>query len=312
MSAVRLEGASVFYREVIGLSKVTLALEPGITGIVGPNGSGKSTLMRVLSGLIDVAEGSAEVLGEAPFASEAVRRRIGLVPATECFYDGLSGRRNLVVAFMAQGHSGPSARQRAQQALELVGLAADGDRRHGTWSRGMRQRLKLGLALSSDVDVVLLDEPFLGVDPPSRKVLRLMIQDLGKAGRTVLVSSHVLHEVEQLTDRVGILAHGRLLGFGTIANLLEELRDRHPHRIRVETSGLRTLAGALMEREDVSEIKIIGESGIEFVTHAPHTIYQELPKLISATGAIVRSIETVDHDLHAVFRHITAAGAARL
>ena len=309
---VRLDGASVFYREVIGLSKVTLSLEAGITGIVGPNGSGKSTLMRVLAGLIDVAEGRAEVLGQAPFASEAVRRRIGLVPATECFFDGLSGRRNLEIAFLAQGHSGAEARRHAQEALELVGLTADGDRRHGTWSRGMRQRLKLGLVLASDVDVVLLDEPFLGVDPPSRKVLRVMIQDLGKAGRTVLVSSHVLHEVELLTDLVGILAHGRLLGFGTIDHLLEELRDRHPHRIRVETDVVRALAGALMQLEHISEIKIIGHDGIEFVTHSPQTIYRELPNLIRSSGAVVRRIETVDHDLHAVFRHITAAGAARL
>ncbi|MFC1573308.1 ABC transporter ATP-binding protein, partial [Candidatus Eisenbacteria bacterium] len=271
-----------------------------------------STLMRVLSGLVQVAEGSAQVLGQAPFGSPEVRQRIAFVPATECFYENLSGRRNLEIAFLSHGYDRENARERAARALDLVGMTDDADRRHGTWSRGMRQRLKLGFALVSDVDVVLLDEPFMGVDPPSRKFLRNVIHDLGTAGRTILVSSHVLYEVEMLTDRVGILAHGRLLGFGRVSELLADLRDRHPHRIRIASQSSRELAVALMKRGHVSAIDVDDSGVVEFVTTKPQVAYRELAAVVKETGVVIRCVETLDDGLEAVFRHITAAGARRL
>ncbi len=307
-----LSGASVFYGEVIGLSRVDLTLRPGITGVVGPNGSGKSTLMRVLTGLHKPGEGSVLVFGQAPFGSPDVRRRIGFVPATECFFDALSGRRNLEVMFLAQGQDRPSARALAERALQIGGMSEHGHRRYGTWSRGMRQRLKLGLVLAGDPEMVLLDEPFLGVDPPTRKLLSAKILDLGRIGRTVLVSSHVLHEVESLTDRVGILARGRLLGFGQIAQLLLELRDRHPHRIRVATDRPRELASALTRLPHVRETKIVSRDVLEFITERPQVAYRELPGVVVETEAVVRQVQTLDDGLEAVFRHMTAAGTRRL
>ncbi len=309
---VVLSSASVFYGEVIGLSHVDLALQPGITGVVGPNGSGKTTLMRVLTGLLAPQEGTGRIFGEDPFLSEAVRSRIGFVPATECFFESLSGRRNLEVGFRAQGHPPAEARTRAEKALEMVRLVADGGRRYGTWSRGMRQRLKLGLTLGSDVDVVLLDEPFLGVDPPTRRQLRDIIVELGDAGRTVLVSSHVLHEIESLTDLVGVLAHGRLLGFGRVESLLRQLRDQHPHRVLLQADDPRRFGGALMSRPHVIELKVVGENSLEFVTDRPEVAYKELPALVNETGVLVRRVETLDNTLEAVFRHVTAAGSRRL
>ncbi|MBN2170113.1 MAG: ABC transporter ATP-binding protein [Candidatus Krumholzibacteriota bacterium] len=310
--AVQLDGASVFYGEVVGLSRVSLSLAPGITGIVGPNGSGKSTLMKVVTGLMPPDEGSVRVLGEAPFTSHAVRCRIGFVPALECFHENLSGRRNLEATFMAQGLDAAAARERAGAALDLSGLTADGRRRYGAWSRGMRQRLKLGLTLAGDQDVVLLDEPFLGVDPPSRRQLRRLVLKLGEAGRTVLVSSHVLHEVEALTDRVGVLAHGRLLGFGKVGELLEALRDRHPHRVRLGAVEPRRVAAALMGRHHVREVKVIGEDAVEFVTARPDLAYRELGHLVGETGVAIHRVETLDAGLEAVFRHVTEAGSRRL
>ncbi len=309
---VTLTGVSVFYGEVVGLSRVDLALKAGITGIVGPNGSGKTTLMRVLSGLLEPKEGSARVLGRNPFASAEVRARIGFVPATECFYESLSGRRNLEVGFLAQGLLRAEARARARKALEMVGLVRDSGRRYGTWSRGMRQRLKLGLTLASEAHVVLLDEPFLGVDPPTRRQLKGIILELGRTGRTVLVSSHVLHEVESLTDRVGVLAHGRLLGYGRVDSLLRQLRDRHPHRILLLVDDPRTFASALMGLPHVSELRVVGENTLEFVTTRPEVAYRELAELIVRTGILVRRVETLDNTLEAVFRHVTAAGSQRL
>ncbi len=311
-ATVVLDGVSVFYGEVVGLSHVDLELHPGITGIVGPNGSGKTTMMRVLVGLIDPREGAARILRRSPFADANVRSRITFVPSMESFYPGLTGFRNLEVAFMAQGRGRAAARDLAQSALELVGLVEDGRRRYGTWSRGMRQRLKLGLALAGDADVVLLDEPFLGVDPPTRSVLRTHVQALGEQGRTVLVSSHVLHEIEALTDLVGILAHGRLLGYGKVHTLVRTIRDDHPHRVVLHVDDPRRFAQALIGLPHIEQIKVIGPEALEFVTIHPEKAYRELPSLVIDTGVVVRRVESLDHTLEAVFAHVTAVGTRRL
>ncbi|MFQ5510794.1 MAG: ABC transporter ATP-binding protein [Candidatus Krumholzibacteriia bacterium] len=307
-----LDGVSVFYGEVVGLSRVDLGLRPGVTGIVGPNGSGKTTMMRALVGLIRPKEGRVRVLGRSPFADAEVRSRITLVPAVESFYPGLSGSRNLEVAFMAQGRTRSAARELAQRGLELVGLVADGGRRYGAWSRGMRQRLKLGLALASDSEIVLLDEPFLGVDPPNRIALRDHVLALGQEGRTVLVSSHVLHEIEALTDLVGVLAHGRLLGFGKVRTLLRRIRDDHPHRVVLHVDDPRKLGQQLMALAHVQELKIVGQDALEFVTVRPEAAYRELPRLVVASGVVVRRVHSLDHSLEAVFAHVTEAGSRRL
>jgi ABC-2 type transport system ATP-binding protein len=310
--SVALSGVSVFYGEVVGLSNVTLELAPGITGIVGPNGSGKTTLMRALTGLVSPLEGTVRVLGGDPFGDAEVRRRIAFVPAVSCLFDDLTAARNLEVAILAKGHSKGEARALAARALELVRLEDAARRRYGTLSRGTRQRVKLGLALVTESPLVLLDEPFLGVDPPSRKHLRDTIFSLGESGRTVLVSSHVLHEVESLTDRVGILAHGRLLGFGRIQTLLRELRDRHPHRIRLRVKGARELGAALLALPHLREVHFPGDDVLEIVTDQPERAYRELPGLVAATGRVVTRVEALDNSLEAVFRHVTASGTRRL
>lgn len=307
-----LEGVSVFYGEVVGLSKVDMELGPGITGVVGPNGSGKTTMMRVLTGLIDPREGTCRVMGRSPFSDALIRSRITFVPATENFYAGLTGRKNLEVAFMAQGRDRAAARDMARRGLELVGLVEDGSRQYGTWSRGMRQRLKLALALAGDSELVLLDEPFLGVDPPTRRALRQYVTNLGEQGRTVLVSSHVLHEVESLTDLVGILAHGRLLGFGKVHTLVRKIRDDHPHRVVLEVDHPRTLGRALLDLVHVREVKVAGDGVLEFVTIDPESAYRQLPRLVVDTGVAVSRVESLDHTLEAAFTHVTAVGSHRL
>ena len=307
-----LDGVSVFYGEVVGLSKVDLELRPGITGLVGPNGSGKTTMMRVLVGLLSPEEGRASVLDRSPFLDAGVRSRITFVPAGESFFPGLSGLKNLEVAFMAQGRHRPDARDLANQALELVGLVEHGRRNYGTWSRGMRQRLKLGLALAGDSEVVLLDEPFLGVDPPSRNALREHVLALSRQGKTVLVSSHVLHEIEALTELVGILAHGRLLGFGKVHTLVRKIRDDHPHRVVLQVDDPRKLGQALLAMPHIRELKVLGEDSLEFVTIQPDAAYRELPGLVVETGVVVRRVDSLDHSLEAAFKHVTAAGARRL
>jgi ABC-2 type transport system ATP-binding protein len=309
---VFLDGVSVFYGEVVGLSRVSLTLSPGITGIVGPNGSGKTTMMRVLTGLLGPREGRVTVFGGSPFFDAETRSRISLVPAESSFFDGLSARKNLEVAFLSRGKTGSEAKELADQALEMVRLTSDGNRRYGILSRGMRQRVKLGLTLISDAELVLLDEPFLGVDPPSRKQLRDIILQLGASGRTVLVSSHVLHEVEALTDRVGVLASGRLLGFGKVETLLRDIRDQYPQRLFVHVDDPRALGTLLLRLPHVMELKITGEHELEFVTEHPETAFRELPGLVVSSGTLVKRLEALDNTLETVFTHVTSVGTHRL
>jgi ABC-2 type transport system ATP-binding protein len=312
VAPVVLDGVSVFYGEVVGLSRVDLTLDPGITGIVGPNGSGKTTLMRTLIGLIAPQEGTCRVLGRSPMDDASVRARLTFVPASESFYRGLTGRRNLEVAFMAQGRDRGASKELAARALDLVALTEHGDRSYGQYSRGMRQRLKLGLALAGKSEVVLLDEPFLGVDPPNRKALREHIAALGREGRTVLVSSHVLHEIEQLTELVGVLAHGRLLGFGKVHDILRKLRDDHPHRILLTVDDPRRFAAGLLEADLVQELRLVDDATLEFVTVRPEETYRTLARLVVESGIAVRRVETLDHTLEAVFTQVTAVGSRRL
>lgn len=309
---VRLDGVSIFYGEVVGLSQVSLELTPGITGIVGPNGSGKTTLMRSVIGLIPPREGTVRVLGADPFLDAGVRSRIAFVPATENFHPGLSGRKNLEIAFLARGHSRSEAKRLADEGLEIIGLTQDGRRAFGAWSRGMRQRLKLALALVGDARVVMLDEPFLGVDPPSRHAVRQHILALAAKGCVVLVSSHVLHEIESLTDRVGVLASGRMLGFGRVDRILQDIQADHPHRVSLHVDRPRALGPHLLGLEHVTELRITGETELEFVTERPDDAYAQLAALVVAADVSVQRVETLEHSLEAVFEHVSEAGTRRL
>lgn len=303
-STAELRGVSVFYGEVLGLSRVDLALTPGILGIVGPNGSGKSTLVRVLTGLVPPNEGTVTVLGGDPFRDASIRSRIAVVPATECFFDGLSARRNLELAFRFRGRSQKDAAARATHALQIIQLEQDGHRVYRTWSRGMRQRLKLGVVLADPAELVLLDEPFLGVDPPSRLHLRVLIEKLGAEGRTVLVSSHVLHEIESLTDRVAVLAYGRVLGLGHVSEILEELREAHPHRLRLEANDPRRLASEVIRLPHVREVRVT-DAGVELVTERPDVAYRELAETALRADVVLRRLEPLDQGLEAVFHTVT-------
>lgn len=309
---IQVEQATVFYGEVVGLSRVTLSARPGILGLVGPNGSGKSTLIRVLTGCMASAEGRVRVLGQDPFTHASARQRIALVPTPECFSLLHTGRENAELAWLARGADRKQAADGARRTLEVAGLLADADRSYGAWSRGMRQRLKVGLALGFDADIVLLDEPYLGVDPPNRRRLRDLVVSLAEQGRTVLLASHVLTEVQSVTREIAVLMHGRLLGLGDVDDLMAALRDRHPHRIRVSADRPRALAAALVGLEHVARVEMLGDTDVELLSTRPDVAYRELARAIASTQVVVRQVRSDDDSLDAVFRSLTEAGARHL
>lgn len=308
----QLSGATVFYGDVVGLSRVDLTIGAGITGVVGPNGSGKSTMMRLLTGAVAPSEGQVTAFGRDPFTDPDARRRIALVPAHDCFWPRLSGRKNLELAFIGKGLEPAAAKKAAAEGLAIADLEEAADRDYATWSRGMRQRLKLGLALASDAALMLLDEPYLGVDPTSRRRIRQLVQRMANEGRAVVISSHVLSEVETLTDTVAILLRGRLLGHGALEDLAAALRRTHPVRIRLRGEGARALAPKIVEWPHVQSVQLEGDLAIELSTTDPESTYGALTALVAEAGVPVHELESPEASLDAIFSSLTEAGARQL
>jgi ABC-2 type transport system ATP-binding protein len=222
-AGVRLERVSKWYGDVLGLNEVTVDLGPGVTGLLGPNGAGKSTLLKLVCGAILPSLGRVLVNGEEPFDRPAVMRRVGLCPEQDAAYPGISAWDVLTYLTRLHGYGRADARERSRRALDRVGLLEACNRSVTTFSKGMRQRFKLAQALSHDPDVVILDEPLNGLDPPGRRDMGAVIRALGDEGRCVLVSSHVLHEVETLARHILFLHQGRVLAEGTREEIRREL-----------------------------------------------------------------------------------------
>ena len=303
-ATISLDNIMLVQGRVLALGGLSLRIPAGITGVLGPNGSGKTSLFRVLAGLVRPKAGQAHVLGADPYTDARTRGKIVLVPAVDFFDEKVSARKNIRLALMARGFKGSELLKRTEHALDTTELDDRANEAYGTWSRGMRQRLKLAYALATQADIYLLDEPLQGVDPPTRVAIRELIQTLGDQGRTVLIASHILHDVEQITDQVLLLANGRLLGHGRLGELLDRLRDQHPHRIRLFTDEPRKLAEALIGLKFVREVSLVSTKTVEFVTNRPKEAYAELPQLIRRQNALVWRVETKDNDLEALFDYM--------
>ena len=197
--------ASRWYGQVIALNDVTARIEPGVTGLLGPNGAGKSTFLKLAAGQIAPSQGEVKLLGLPAWGSPEAFHRVGLCPETDTFWEGLTGWQFVIALLRLSGFDDAECRQRAEAALTEVDLMSAKDRRIGGYSKGMRQRVKLAQALAHDPDVLLLDEPVTGMDPVNRRRVVDLVRKLGKAGKTVLVSSHILHEVEAMTHRVLVI-----------------------------------------------------------------------------------------------------------
>jgi ABC-2 type transport system ATP-binding protein len=218
-STISVQHVSKWYGQVVALSDVSCEIGPGVTALVGPNGAGKTTLFKIIAGLLVPSQGTVRVLGQAPRAHPELYSKLGFCPETEPLYDFMTGQEFLELSAAMYGIADPQAA--AMRALERVQLLSEKDKRIGAYSRGMRQRLKLAQALVHDPEILLLDEPLKGADPTQRLLLLELIRSLGQAGKTVLISSHVLYEVERMASQILLIHRGRLLAFGMCARSVQ-------------------------------------------------------------------------------------------
>ena len=300
---------SKWYGHVLGVSDVSWKLTGGIVGLLGPNGAGKSTLIKMMGGLLRPSRGSLTVFGQSPFADVAVRRRIGYAPEHEATWDELTALE--LVSAMARLAGVPAGRAKAtaKDALAQMGMTDAMHRRVRGFSKGMRQRTKLATAIAHDPDFLLLDEPLTGVDPIARMDIVERIKQLGAAGKTIVVSSHVLYEIEALTSDILVIYRGQVLAEGNVYEI-RKLIDRHPHRIRVECDRPRTIAAALAPADHIARISF-ERGGMIVETRDPDRCYDEIAAAVVEGQVAVSALSSPDNNLGAVFEYLTLDGGRR-
>ncbi len=298
-ATVAVDDVSVWFGQKVALSELSCSFGPGVTGLLGPNGAGKSTLMRAVVGLVGVNTGRVRVDGRDPRLDRGVHRMIALVPEDEAVPGHLTARQ--LVRYVADLHrvSDRSAPERALGEVDLLGVA---DRRLGGFSKGMRQRAKVAAALVTDPAVLVLDEPLNGADPVQRAALISLFRRLGAGGRTVVVSSHVLHEVERLADRVLVLVSGRLAAAGNHRAIRDAMDDR-PRHVLVRADELRRLAGALLDLDAVVGLDLTG-AGLVITTSRAGDLAAAVAPLARRSGVRLREVRPLDDSLESLFREL--------
>ncbi len=293
-----------FYGDVVGLADLTVDIEPGITGLIGPNGAGKSIFLKLIVGELKPARGSIQVLGETPFANRALYARLGFCPQQDALYDSMNARQMLRFLLRLSGFDRREADRRGVRALERVHLADAMHRKLGGYSKGMRQRTRIALAVAHDPALAVLDEPLNGLDPVARHQVLELFRELASHGVHVLLSSHVLHEVESLTSTIVLLHRGRLLAQGGVGEV-RRLLSRHPRQVRMRARSPRVLAEACMHLEHVTSTRLdLETSELVLETRDLERFERELPALVRAHQPGLTSLESTDSSLEAVFDYL--------
>ena len=293
-----------WYGQVVGLAELSLTIAGGITGLVGPNGAGKSTFLKLVAGEIKPSRGSIQVLGCNPFANAAYFRRVGFCPQQESLYDDMTGMEMVMFLMRLHGYSRADSRRLASAALDRAGIDEARNRRTAGYSKGMRQRVKIAQAIAHGPELIVADEPLSGLDPVGRAEISALFNEIGRGGVHVLVSSHVLHEVETLTPNIVLFHRGRLLAQGTVHDV-RKLLSRHPRRVEIRARDVRRLAQALIGLSDVSSVKLTHDgtrAAIE--THDLERFFGELTQLAPRERAGITSLESHDSSLEAVFDYL--------
>jgi ABC-2 type transport system ATP-binding protein len=300
---VSAEHLSKWYGQVIGLNDVSVAVPPGITGLLGPNGAGKSTFMKLVTGQLKPSQGTIRVMGEPIWGNPRLFFRIGFCPEQDAFYERMTGLEWVTALVRLNGYSESQADGAAKAALEQVDLMPAANKKIGAYSKGMRQRVKLAQALVHDPELLILDEPLTGMDPIMRRRTIRLIKDWAKSGKSILVSSHILHEIEAMTSNILLINNGRILAEGNV-HQIRDLIDEHPHTVYIKAADPRSLARRFLADDDVLSLKF--EQGAIIVqTAKPDIFYTRLTALAaSGEAGTVDEVASPDDNLAAVFQYL--------
>ena len=299
--AIQVASVSKWYGDVVAVNDVSLQVFPGITGLLGPNGAGKTTLLHLITGLAACSEGSVRVLGEPVRNNPELYRRIGVMTEKEAVYGFLTGREFVESTARMRGlsPSGPAV----ARALEISGMAEAQARRLGGYSRGMRQRIRLAAALVHDPEVLILDEPLSGTDPRQRLQFHEAMVRFAQQGRTVLVSSHILEEVEVLAESIVLMVSGRLAATGDIRAIREKLDERAYH-VRIATDSPRPLAAALVQLEEVDTVNLGPDGDLVVLSRNVAVLQECIPRLARQLEARLYRVEPLDESLDSIFGYV--------
>ena len=294
---------SKWYGQVIGLNDVSVSVPPGITGLLGPNGAGKSTFMKLVTGQLKPSKGAITVLGEPIWGNPKLFFRIGFCPEQDAFYERMTGLEWVTALVRLNGYSESQADAAAKEALEQVDLMPAANKKIGAYSKGMRQRVKLAQALVHDPELLILDEPLTGMDPLMRRRTIRLIKDWAKSGKSILVSSHILHEIEAMTSNILLISNGRILAEGNV-HQIRDLIDEHPHTVYIKAADPRALARRFLADDDVLSLKF-EEGAIIVQTAKPDIFYTRLTALAaSGEAGAVDEVASPDDNLAAVFQYL--------
>jgi ABC-2 type transport system ATP-binding protein len=298
---IRVDHVSRWFGHVVAVSDVTFDITPGITGLLGPNGAGKTTLLRMMTGLAKVSDGTVTMFGEPVRDNPPLYQRIGVMSEHETVYSFMKGRA--FVEMMARLRGVTDLDAAVDRAIGLVDLADAAHRPMGTYSRGMRQRMRLAATLVHDPDVLILDEPLNGADPRQRVHFQQLLHTLVAEGKTIVLSSHILEEVEQLADTVLLIVNGKLAASGGFRAIRAAL-DKRPYHVRVIADSPRELAAAVVQLESVDAVNVDPDGAIIVLSNNVRDLQVELPRLAQSAAISLRRVEPLDDSLESVFGYL--------
>jgi ABC-2 type transport system ATP-binding protein len=302
------DNVSKFYGEILGVNRVSLEIPSGITSLVGPNGAGKTTLMNLMTGLLRPTRGKLTVLGIPTDRSEELFRKLGYCSQFDSFPRGLTGREFIISFLMVSGFTRRQAGDLTERALERVDLLPAADRKIGAYSKGMRQRVRLAQSIAHQPTVLILDEPLNGLDPMVRAETIALFKQLATDGLHLIISSHILHEVDMMSDRVVLLNNGYVVAEGAITGVRDEMDVEHPAQILIRCDQPSVLASRIFQHSDVVEARVHEDRhGLFVKTRNPDQFYLSLNEVVAQGQITVESIAPVDDDLSAVYDYLIGA-----
>lgn len=300
---IRLQKASKWYGDVIGINQVDLELGRGVIGLLGPNGAGKSTMLKLLTGQLKPGSGTVEVFDASPWKNPEVFRLLGFCPDTDAFYEDMSGLEFVALMGRLAGYNASEGERRARAQLDRVSMSAHGSKRIRGYSKGMRQRTKLAAALLHDPQLIVLDEPLNGLDPVGRREMLNLFRALGTEGKTVLVSSHILHEIEGLTQQIALIHHGRIVAEGKIEEI-RALIENQPLTLQISTPAPRRVGSVLAEIDGIHSLVFPEEGGIVLRSAQPERVYDALQSAVLSGDFAVTGLLALDDNLDAIFQYL--------